>query len=100
MCRQFLLLFTLIAAPESLPAESQYAEMIRDMLTWSKDVPEWEKCWQLCQEKYREDPDYQKASNGASTARSTAPTSSWAFCTAKLRQDRWAHRTNRPGAVN
>lgn len=47
-----------------IPAESQYAEMVRDMLTWSKEVSDWEQCWQLCQEKYRNNPEYQKASNG------------------------------------
>lgn len=47
-----------------IPAESQYAEMVRDLLKWSKEVPEWEDAWRLCQKKYREDPEYQKASNG------------------------------------
>jgi hypothetical protein len=52
------------AGLKAIPAGSQYAEMVRDMLKWSKDVPEWEKCWQLCQDKYRKNPEYQKASNG------------------------------------
>lgn len=52
------------AGLKAIPAESQHAEMVRDMLKWSKEVSEWEKCWQLCQEKYRKNPEYQKASNG------------------------------------
>jgi hypothetical protein len=52
------------AGLKAIPAESQHAEMVRDMLKWSKEVPEWEKCWDLCQEKYRKNPEYQKASNG------------------------------------
>ncbi len=48
----------------AIPAESQHAEMVRDLLQWSKECPTWEECWQRCQKKYREDPQYQKASNG------------------------------------
>jgi len=48
-----------------IPAESQYAEMVRDVVTWSKENPDdWEATWKLCQKKYREDPEYQKCSNG------------------------------------
>jgi hypothetical protein len=52
------------AALEAIPAESQYAEMVRDMVAWSKEYPTWQACWERCQEKYRKDPEYQKASNG------------------------------------
>ena len=52
------------AGLKAIPAESQYAEMVRDLLKWSKEVPSWEACWQLCQDKYRKNPEYQKASNG------------------------------------
>lgn len=49
----------------AIPAQSQYAEMVRDMLAWFQAAPDhWEKTWQLCQEKYRKNPAYQKASNG------------------------------------
>ncbi len=48
----------------AIPAGCQYAEMVRDMLRWSAEIPAWEDCWRRCQEKYREDPDYQKCSNG------------------------------------
>ncbi|MDD4869072.1 MAG: ADP-ribosylglycohydrolase family protein [Kiritimatiellae bacterium] len=53
------------AGLKCIPAESQYAEMVRDMLAWYKADPDnWEKTWQLCLEKYRKNPEYQKASNG------------------------------------
>ncbi len=53
------------AALKAIPAESQYAEMVRDMVAWFKaDPTDWQKTWQLCQKKYRENPEYQKASNG------------------------------------
>ena len=49
----------------AIPAQSQYAQMVRDMLTWYESNPgDWEQTWQLCQRKYRQDPEYQKASNG------------------------------------
>ena len=48
-----------------IPAGSHYAEMVRDMVAWYKENPnDWEATWQKCQKKYREDPEYQKASNG------------------------------------
>jgi hypothetical protein len=52
------------AGLKAIPAESQYAEMVRDLVAWSKEIPTWEACWQRCQEKYRKNPEYQKASNG------------------------------------
>jgi len=48
-----------------IPAGSQYAEMVRDMLAWYRENPrDWEATWRKAQKKYREDPEYQKASNG------------------------------------
>lgn len=48
-----------------IPAGSQYAEMVRDMLCWyAGDPTDWQRTWRLAQKKYREDPAYQKASNG------------------------------------
>ena len=36
-----------------VPADSQYAEMVRDMLQWHKENPaDWEKTWQRVEEKY------------------------------------------------
>ena len=52
------------AGLKAIPAESQHAEMVRDMLTWSKEIPTWEECWQRCQQKYRKNPEYLKASTG------------------------------------
>jgi hypothetical protein len=52
------------AGLRAIPAESQHAGMARDLLKWSKEIPTWEECWQRCQEKYRKNPEYQKASNG------------------------------------
>ncbi len=52
-------------ALQAIPADCQYAEMVRDLVAWYRaDSKDWEKTWQLCQKKYRENPDYQKASNG------------------------------------
>jgi hypothetical protein len=48
-----------------IPAESQYAEMVRDLVRWHGENPsDWQKTWDLCLRKYRQDPAYQKASNG------------------------------------
>jgi hypothetical protein len=52
------------AGLKAIPAESQHAEMVRDVLKWSKECPTWEECWKRCEEKYRKNPEYQKASNG------------------------------------
>ncbi len=52
-------------ALKAIPAQSQYAEMVRDQVKWYRENPnDWEKTWRLTQAKYREDPNYQKASNG------------------------------------
>lgn len=49
-----------------IPAESQYAEMVRDVVRWHREHPEdWQKTWGLCFQKYRKDPAYQRGSNGA-----------------------------------
>ena len=47
------------AAVKAIPAESQYAEMVRDMLKWYKEVPDdWQKTWDLVEKKYHADPAY------------------------------------------
>jgi hypothetical protein len=52
-------------ALKAIPQESQYAEMARDMLKWYQQYPgDWEATWRECQKKYRENPEYQKSSNG------------------------------------
>ncbi|WP_298646344.1 ADP-ribosylglycohydrolase family protein [uncultured Proteiniphilum sp.] len=53
------------AGLKCIPHECQYAEMVRDVVAWYKANPDnWETTWTLCQQKYREDPEYQKNSNG------------------------------------
>ena len=48
-----------------IPADSQYAEMVRDMVVWYKENPnDWIATWEKCQKKYRENPEFQKSSNG------------------------------------
>ncbi len=52
-------------ALRAIPAESHYAEMVRDVLAWYRAEPrDWESTWRKCQKKWREDPAYQKGSNG------------------------------------
>jgi len=42
-----------------IPAQSQYAEMVRDMLVWHKKNPaDWEKTWQLVEDKYHKNAAY------------------------------------------
>jgi hypothetical protein len=44
-----------------IPAESQYAEMVRDVLAWHAQEPdEWERTWRLATDKYYHDPDYHR----------------------------------------
>lgn len=53
------------AGLRAIPAGSQYAEMVRDLVAWFQAAPDdWEGTWAKCQAKYRENPEYQKASNG------------------------------------
>lgn len=50
----------------AIPSDSQYAEMVRDLRVWHKENPnDWVAAWNRCLEKYRKNPEYQKASNGA-----------------------------------
>jgi len=47
------------AGLKCIPAESQYAEMVRDMLGWYKADPQnWEKTWGLVEEKYHKNEHY------------------------------------------
>ncbi len=44
-----------------IPPQSQYAECIRDVVQWHEEDPvNWENTWQLIEDKYRKDPEYQK----------------------------------------
>ncbi len=51
------------AGLKCIPKNSQYAECIRDVLAWYKENPDdWEKTWQLIEEKYQDNPDYRRFS--------------------------------------
>jgi len=39
----------------SIPAESRYAQMVRDVLAWSARDPDWRKTWRLINEKWDRD---------------------------------------------
>ena len=44
-----------------IPAESQYAEMVRDVVQWHAENPDdWKAAWQKINEKYQENPDYRR----------------------------------------
>jgi hypothetical protein len=46
-----------------IPKGSQYYECISDLLKWHRENPDnWEKAWQLIEEKYQDNPDYRRAS--------------------------------------
>jgi len=47
------------AGLRAIPAQSMYAEMVRDMLRWHKENPtNWEKTWALAEKKYNQDRNY------------------------------------------
>ena len=51
------------AGLECIPAESQYAEAVRDVLRWYDESPDdWQKTWQLIEDKYNLNQDYRKFS--------------------------------------
>jgi hypothetical protein len=51
------------AGLECIPIQSQYAECIRDVLKWYKQNPDdWEKTWQLINEKYHLNTAYRRFS--------------------------------------
>src|SRR6056297_252840 len=37
---------------EAIPAESQYAEVVRDVLDWHKSGMDWQECWKKVKDKY------------------------------------------------
>ncbi len=46
-----------------IPAESQYAEAIRDVLKWHREYPgDWTTTWEKIDQKYQLNPDYRKFS--------------------------------------
>jgi len=45
----------------SIPAESQFAEAVRDVMVWHKQhLQDWVKTWHLINEKYQLNPEYRK----------------------------------------
>ncbi len=51
------------AGLRAIPAESQYAEAIRDVLAWWREEPnDWEKTWEKINAKYHLNPDYRRFS--------------------------------------
>ena len=49
------------AGLDCIPYESQYAECVRDVVKWYKENPDdWKKTWQLIENKYYKNPEYQK----------------------------------------
>ncbi len=54
------------AGLRAIPVDSQYAAFVRDMLKWSREVPEWEKTWELLNQKYCKNPEYIKKYAGSS----------------------------------
>lgn len=47
----------------TIPSESQYAEAVRDVINWHKENPsDWQKTWQLIEDKYNLNPEYRKFS--------------------------------------
>ncbi len=52
-------------ALRSIPAGSQYHECVSDVLRWHRENPaDWEKTWQLIDDKYQKDAAYRKFSCG------------------------------------
>lgn len=51
------------AGLKAIPAGSQYAEAVRDVLAWHREDPaDWQATWQRIDEKYHKNPEYRKAS--------------------------------------
>ena len=51
------------AGLKCIPAGSQYAECMRDTITWYKQHPDdWQKTWALIEAKYQDNPAYRKFS--------------------------------------
>jgi hypothetical protein len=49
------------AGLDCIPYESQYAECMRDVVNWYNENPcDWKKTWQLIEDKYYKNPEYQK----------------------------------------
>lgn len=54
------------AGLKCIPKGSQYHEAISDVLKWYKKNPDnWQKTWQLIEDKYNKNPKYLRTSSGA-----------------------------------
>ena len=50
-------------ALKAIPADSQFAEMVRDLLAWYKEEPnDWIKTWEKIEAKYQKNPNYRRFS--------------------------------------
>jgi len=50
-------------ALKAIPADCQYAEMVRDVVAWYKDNPnDWIKTWEKIEAKYHKNPEYRQFS--------------------------------------
>jgi hypothetical protein len=57
------------AGLKCIPAGSQYAECIRDVIQWYQEEPEeWQKTWAKINEKYHLNPQYRRFSCSGATA--------------------------------
>jgi hypothetical protein len=58
------------ASLKCIPEDSQYYECISDVVKWYKQYPDnWQKTWQLIEDKYHKNPDYRRFScHGAGDA--------------------------------
>jgi hypothetical protein len=53
------------AGLECIPAKSQFAECIRDVVNWHKQNPDdWQKTWELIEAKYQDNTAYRRFSCG------------------------------------
>lgn len=51
------------AGLDCIPAASQYAEAIRDVMQWSTENADWQKTWELVDQKYHLNPAYRRYSS-------------------------------------
>ncbi len=41
-----------------VPQESQYADMVRDLLKWCRENDDWQQTWKVVEAKYHQDPKF------------------------------------------
>lgn len=77
----------IMAALKVIPAESEYARSIRDILYWHKEGKSWEAAWALMDAKYGFNPDGKR---DGSFKEERFNTGKVPFCCSNLR---WVHAT-------